>query len=134
MENDYRLQENIYAGYAMADFHITPSLKRDRRRPRRADRLRHRGSGFRRLGHAPTRAFPRAGRAWAKCRSRPATSSISRAPHNYTNVLPALVARWDPGRNWLLRGSVITNIGRPDYTDIAPISTVVVSESCRRGQ
>lgn len=49
--------------------------------------------------------------------------------HSYTNVLPSIVLKWDINENWLFRSSVSTNIGRPDYPDTAPISTLEVTEA-----
>src|SRR5262249_49455745 len=53
---------------------------------------------------------------------------ISRS-HSYTNVLPALLMRWELAEDWLFRAALTTNIRRPDYTDIAPISSIDVAES-----
>lgn len=128
IENDYHLQEDIYAGYAMADFHITPKLN-----VIAGARIEHTNSDISAQGFvAAVTSNPGIPAGRSRLGEVPFKTSdiidISRT-HAYTNVLPALVARWELGRNWLLRGSVTTNIGRPDYTDIAPISTVVVSES-----
>ncbi|WP_423604941.1 TonB-dependent receptor [Sphingomonas sp. MS122] len=128
MENDYRLDENIYAGYAMLDFHVTPSFS-----VIAGARVEHTDSDIFAQGFvASVTSNPGIPAGRSRLGEVPFKTSdiidISRR-HSYTNVLPALVARWDIGKNWLLRGSVTTNIGRPDYTDIAPISTVVVSES-----
>ncbi|UIJ46291.1 TonB-dependent receptor [Sphingomonas cannabina] len=128
MENDYWLDEDIYAGYLMGEYHITPrfSVIAGVRAERTESDISAMGfvnsvmtdptipEGRSRLGEVPF-----------------ATSDIidiSRS-HTYTNVLPALVVRWDVANDWLFRASVTTNIGRPDYTDIAPISQIVVSES-----
>jgi len=52
---------------------------------------------------------------------------ISRS-FSYTNVLPAVILKWDIDESWVLRSSVSTNIGRPDYPDTAPISSLSVTE------
>lgn len=48
--------------------------------------------------------------------------------HNYTTVLPSAIATWDIASGWQLRASVSTNLGRPDYPDTAPISSLGVQE------
>lgn len=128
MENDYRLKENIYAGYLMADFHVTPKLS-----VLAGARVEHTDSDIFAQGFvAAVTSSPDIPVGRSRLGEVPFKTSdiidISRT-HTYTNVLPAAVLKWEIGRNWLFRASATTNIGRPDYTDIAPISTVVVSES-----
>ncbi len=53
---------------------------------------------------------------------------VTRGEHDYTTVLPSLVARYELTPEWLLRASFSSNLGRPDYPDTAPISTLSVSE------
>src|SRR5262249_36313334 len=119
MENDYKLQENIYAGYLMADFHVTPKLN-----VIAGARVEHTDSDIFAQGFvASVTTDPSIPAGRSRLGEVPFTTSdiidISRS-HNYTNVLPAIVARWEIGQHWLLRASATTNIGRPDYTDIAP--------------
>ncbi|MBO9499190.1 MAG: TonB-dependent receptor [Novosphingobium sp.] len=128
IENDYHLQEDIYAGYAMAELHVTPRFSLIA-----GARAEHTNSDISAQGFvASVTSNPGIPAGRSRINEVPFKTSdiidISRT-HRYTNVLPALVARWDIGDDWLFRGSVTTNIGRPDYTDIAPISTIVVSES-----
>ncbi len=54
-------------------------------------------------------------------------TDVSRS-NEYTNVLPAVVYRWNVNDDWQYRASLTTNIGRPDYPDASPISTFSVSE------
>lgn len=126
MENDYTLNENIYAAYLMGNYHLTEALS-----VIAGVRVEQTDSDIAAMGFiaAATRdpiILP------TQSRVPFATSQIidiSRS-HDYTNVLPAVAMRWDVAKNWLFRASVTSNIGRPDYTDIAPISTIVVSETC----
>ena len=48
--------------------------------------------------------------------------------NSFTSVLPSVIMRWEVAPEWLMRASVSTNIGRPDYPDLAPISTLAVVE------
>jgi TonB-dependent receptor len=127
MENDYTLNEDIYAGYLMGSFWITPklSLMGGARVERTVSDIGAMGfinaivldpatpAGRSRVGEVPFKTSD--------------IIDISRS-HAYTNVMPAVVLRWDIANDWLLRASATTNIGRPDYTDLAPISQIVVSE------
>lgn len=128
MENDYRLDENIYAGYLMGEYHLTPSLSL-----MAGARIERTQSDISAMGFvAAVTSDPNIPEGRSRLGEVPFATSdivdISRS-HSYTNVLPALVMRWDVAKDWLFRASVTTNIGRPDYTDIAPISTIVVSEA-----
>lgn len=127
MENDYTLDENIYAAYVMANYHITDALSviaGVRVEQTDADVA---AMGF--IGSVVADRNTPAGRS--RIPSLPFGQSdiidISRS-NSYTNVLPAVSMRWDIASDWLLRASVTTNIGRPDYTDIAPISSIDVAE------
>lgn len=127
IENDYHLQEDIYAGYVMGELHLTPALS-----VTAGARVERTNSDISAQGFvAQVSADPNTPVGRSRLGEVPFKTSdiidISRT-HNYTNFLPAAVLRWDLGKQWLLRASVTTNIGRPDYTDIAPISTIVVSE------
>ncbi|MBT2188319.1 TonB-dependent receptor [Sphingobium nicotianae] len=128
IENDYHLKENIYAGYLMGDLHITPSFSLIA-----GARVEKTDSDISAQGFvASVTSNPGIPAGRSRLKEVPFKTSdiidLSQS-HSYTNVLPAVVARWELAKNWLLRGSVTTNIGRPDYTDLAPISTIVVSES-----
>lgn len=127
MENDYRLDEDIFAGYLMGELHFTPALS-----VIAGARVERTNSDIFAQGFvAQVSADPNTPAGMSRVDEVPFKTSdiidISRS-HNYTNVLPAVVMKWDLATNWQFRASVTTNIGRPDYTDIAPISTIVVSE------
>jgi TonB-dependent receptor len=127
MENDYRLNEDIYAGYLMGELHVTPAFS-----VMAGARVERTNSDVFAQGFvAQVSADPNTPAGRSRVNEVPFKTSdiidISRS-HDYTNVLPAVVMKWDVAKNWLFRASVTTNIGRPDYTDIAPISTIVVSE------
>lgn len=126
MENDYTLDENIYAGYLMANLHVTDALSvvaGVRVEQTQSDIS---AMGFVAAATSDPIILPGQSRLPFQTSE---IIDISRE-HSYTNVLPAVVARWELGEHWLARASVTTNIGRPDYVDIAPISTIVVSETC----
>jgi TonB-dependent receptor len=126
MENDYTLSENIYAAYVMGNYHITDALS-----VLAGVRVEQTDSDISAMGFVASAT-----------RDPLILQGQSRLPFNtsdivdisrsksYTNVLPAISMRWDIANDWLLRASVTTNIGRPDYTDMAPISTIVASETC----
>lgn len=128
IENDYILDENIYAGYLMGEYRFSPavSLTAGVRVERTVSDVAAQGfvaavvsganvpAGRSRLGEVPF--------------STSDIIDISQS-NTYTNILPAIALRWDVANNWLFRASATTNIGRPDYTALAPISTVVVSEA-----
>jgi TonB-dependent receptor len=127
MENDYTLEENIYAGYLMANLHVTDAMS-----VIAGVRVEQTVSDVSAMGFVgsvtPDPDTP-AGRS--RLGELPFGPSdiidISRS-HSYTNVLPALVMRWDVADNWLFRAALTTNIGRPDYVDIAPITSISVIE------
>ncbi len=128
MENDYWLDENIYAGYLMGEVHLAPELS-----VIAGARVERTESDISAMGFvAAVTSDPSIPEGRSRLGEVPFGTSdiidISRS-HTYTNVLPALVMRWDIAKDWLFRASATTNIGRPDYTDIAPISTIVVSEA-----
>jgi len=128
MENDYTLNENIYAAYVMGNYHITDATS-----VTAGVRIEQTDSDIAAMGFvASATRDPLILPGQSKL---PFNTSdivdISRS-NSYTNVLPAVVARWELADDWLLRASVTSNIGRPDYTDMAPISTIVASEVCVR--
>lgn len=128
MENDYSLDENIYAAYVMGNLHFTEDLS-----VTAGVRVEQTDSDVSAMGFiGSVTADPNTPAGRSRLGELPFGQSdiidISRS-HSYTNVLPALVMRWDIASDWLLRASVTTNIGRPDYTDIAPISSIDVAES-----
>ena len=127
IEDDYDLSEEIFAGYAMADFELTPSFSLIA--GARVEATEVDVSAFSFVNSVTSDTDIPDGRS--RLGELPFTQSeildISRS-HSYVSVLPALVTRWEIGANWLARASVTTNIGRPDYPDTAPISTLSVSE------
>ncbi len=127
IEDDYTLEENIYAGFVMGSIDLTPDFNLL--------------GGVRvELTDTNVSAFSfvdtvEQGNAIPEGRSRidelPFGESdivdVS-ASYDYTTVLPAVIARWNASEQLQLRASVSTNLGRPDYPDIAPISTLEVTE------
>ncbi len=42
------------------------------------------------------------------------------ATHSYDNFLPAIITRYQPTDNWVIRGAWTNGIARPDFTDLRP--------------
>jgi TonB-dependent receptor len=129
MENDYKLNENIYAAYLMGNYHLTDDLSviagvRVERTEEDISAM-----GFVAQVLSQSIILPSQSRLGEVPFKPTDIIDISRS-NSYTNVLPAISMRWDIGNDWLFRASATTNIGRPNYTDMAPISTIVVSETC----
>lgn len=126
IENDYALSEKILAGYVMGNYHVTDDLSVI--------------AGVR--VESTDEDISAQGFVAAATRDSSVSAAQSRLPfatsdiidvshaHSYTNVLPSISMRWDIAKDWLFRASATTNIGRPDYVDLAPITTIVVSETC----
>lgn len=53
--------------------------------------------------------------------------------HSYTNVLPNLQFKYNFTDRLLLRGAVTYTIGRPDFVDMAPISTIEAYDEDHNG-
>lgn len=51
-----------------------------------------------------------------------------RGSQSYDNFLPNIQFAYQMADNWLLRGSFTSTLGRPDYPDTAPISTLEISQ------
>lgn len=125
VEDDYRIREIIWSGYAMGSLDLTPALRLTvGARVERTD------------VHAAANAFvasvltsdfnpddsPSASLPFAQNDILPTSGERS-----YTNVSPAVLAKWDDGGDWVFRTSLTHTFARPDYVDLAPISTLSVS-------
>ncbi len=42
------------------------------------------------------------------------------ATHSYDHFLPAIITRYQPTENWVIRGAWTNGLGRPDFTDLRP--------------
>jgi TonB-dependent receptor len=125
VEDDYRIHETIWAGYAMGVVDVTPALRitfgarvehTDVRAGANAFVAAMTATGF-----APG-VDPFAGVPFVRSDILPTSGGRS-----YTNVLPAVLAKWDAGGAWVFRASLTHTFARPDYVDLAPISTLSVS-------
>jgi len=125
VEDDYRIRETIWSGYAMASLDLTSALRLTL------------GARVERTNvHATANAFvasvsasgfnpgdnPSASLPFAQNDILPTSGERS-----YTNVSPAVLAKWDDGGDWVFRASLTHTFARPDYVDLAPISTLSVS-------
>ncbi|HEV7690143.1 MAG TPA: TonB-dependent receptor [Hyphomonadaceae bacterium] len=125
VEDDYHINETIWAGYAMAVVEATPAL-----RLTLGARIEH--TSVRATANAFVAAMsasgfgpgvdPFAGLPFVQSDILPTSGTRS-----YTNVSPAVLAKWDAGEAWVLRASLTHTFARPDYVDLAPISTLSVS-------
>src|SRR5262249_6455532 len=125
VEDDYRIKETISAGYAMGVVDVTPAL-----RLTLGARIEHTDvrasanafvSSMTATGFGPG-ADPCAGVPFEQNDILPTSGARS-----YTNVTPAFLAKWDNGGDWVLRASLTHTFARPDYVDLAPISTLEIS-------
>lgn len=124
VEDDYLLRETILAGYVMGSLDLTPAL-----RVTVGARIEHTDLS------ASANAFVREVSATG---FNPEADPVTALPlaeadilplqggHRYTNVSPAVLAKWDDGGAWVLRAALTHTFARPDYVDIAPISTLSV--------
>lgn len=109
--NDFSIDENVYAGFAMANldfgaFAVTAGV--------RAERTELDITGFQLVGGTTV---------------VPATGG-----RNYTNILPSIVLRAQPQDDVILRAAYSRSIGRPNYADLTPGGTVsVIDESASIG-
>lgn len=125
VEDDYTMEEDITALYAMASVDVSERLNLTG--GVRAERTDVTVSAFSFVNEVET-THPD---GVTQIDTLPfGTSDIltTRGQHKYTTVLPSLVARYELTPDWLMRASFSTNLGRPDYPDTAPISTLSVSE------
>jgi TonB-dependent receptor len=132
VEDDYRINETIWAGYAMAAIEPTPAL-----RITLGARIEHTDvsasanafvAAVSATGFAPG-ATPLANLPFAQSDILSTTGARS-----YTNISPAVLAKWDDGGPWIFRASLTHTFARPDYVDLAPISTLSVSATPGPGE
>jgi hypothetical protein len=107
LSSDFRVREDIYAGYAMATLKagaltLVPGL---------------------RVEHTLDRADAKVVNGASKLTD--GYNSFGR--NSYTDYFPGLNARIDAVRNLVLRGAVTTSIGRPNYPSLAPYVIADVS-------
>ena len=125
IEDDYTMDEDILALYAMASIDVTPELTI--LGGVRVEATDVEVSAFAFVDEIETELPPEVSRV-DELPFEPSDVLSVVGTHDYVNVLPAVLVKWAFSEGWLLRGSVSTNIGRPDYPDTAPISTLTVSE------
>jgi TonB-dependent receptor len=125
VEDDYRIKETIWAGYVMGTVDVTPALRITLGARVEHTDVRASANAFvaamTATGFAPG-DDPFAGLPFVRNDILPTSGERS-----YTNVSPAVLAKWDDGGAWVFRTSLTHTFARPDYVDIAPISTLVVS-------
>lgn len=98
--NDFSIDEEVWAGYAMAnlkfgDVTVTPGL--------RFERTKSRITGFRLENQAGVTTVV------------PATQR-----QEYDDWLPSLIVRIDPAENFIVRAAYSRSLGRPNYSQLSP--------------
>lgn len=125
VEDDYRIRETILAGYAMGVIEVTPALRltvgarvehTDVEASANAFVSSMTATGFE-PGEAPLAQLP-----FAQGDILPTLGG-----RDYTNVSPAVLLKWDRGEAWVLRASLTHTFARPDYVELAPISTLSIA-------
>ncbi len=104
--DDLDLEEDVLAGYAMADLKfgrltLTPGI--------RVERTRLSIAGF-------------------QLENEGAVVAV-RERNDYTNWLPSVIARFEPARDIVMRLAYTRSVGRPNYSDLTPGGEVVFSEN-----
>ncbi|MBL9216843.1 MAG: TonB-dependent receptor [Opitutaceae bacterium] len=113
-EDDYRLEEDIYAGYLMADVDYTPNLK---------------FIGGVRWERTETSVNSD---TYAQRGSTVVLEPIVGATE-YDSVLPNVQFRYARGANLLFRGGISWTLGRPDYVDASPKSILSYDDANGNG-
>lgn len=122
VEDDYRIRETLWSAYAMTTVAPTPDLRLTLGVRVEHTRLRASANAFVSQLSAtgfPPGVDPLADIPWSV--NDILTTSGSR---DYTNVLPAILVKWDDGGGWILRASLTHAFARPDYVSLAPISNL----------
>lgn len=118
VEDDYRIHETIWSGYAMGSLDATPAL-----RLTLGARVEHTQVDAR------ANSFVEAVDGGASLPFAQSDILPTHGQRDYTNVSPAILAKWDDGGDWVFRASWTNTFARPDYVDLAPISTLAVTAS-----
>ncbi len=125
IEDDYTMEENIVAAYAMVSVDVGDTVNI---------------TGGVRIEETEVDVAACAFINSVETELDPSVSRVDELPfgssdvldvansHDYSSVLPSILLKWAINDEWLMRASVSTNIGRPDYPDTAPISTLTVVE------
>lgn len=125
VEDDYTMNEKVMAYFAMGSIDLSPRVKL--LGGARVERTDVDVSAFSYIDQVSTSNPDDVTKIGDLPFGTSDVVDVSRS-HEYTNVLPSVILKWDLDESWLLRTSFSTNIGRPDYPDTAPISTLEVSE------
>ncbi len=125
IEDDYTLTEEINAFYAMATYEYSPELMFTG--GVRIEETDVEVSAFSFISQIETELPPEESRIDELPFEESEAVEINDR-NSYTSVLPSINMRWMIDANLLFRASISTNIGRPDYPDVSPISTLEISE------
>ncbi len=125
IEDDYTMEENIYAAYVMASVDLSDSLNLTG--GVRVERTDVDVRAFSFVDSVET-VHPEGVTQIGTLPFGNSDILDTSGTHEYTNVLPSVMLRYELSEQWLMRASISTNIGRPDYPDTAPISTLQVTE------
>ncbi|MCZ6672262.1 MAG: TonB-dependent receptor [Verrucomicrobia bacterium] len=125
IEDDYTMEEEVFAYYAMASIELTPDVILTG--GVRVEKTDVTVSAFSFVDRIRTDHPPEI----SKIDELPFEESeaIFIADNNeYTNVLPSVNLKWIIDSNLQFRASITTNLGRPDYPDSSPISELRIQE------
>ncbi len=125
VEDLYRIHETIWAGYLMGAIEVTPALHVTLGARVERTNVEATADAFVAALSAtgfPAGVDPLAGLPFARADILPTSGG-----RHYVNLAPAMLAKWDAGGAWVLRASATQSFARPDYVDLAPISTLSVS-------
>ncbi len=125
VEDDYQLDEDIYAAYVMGTVEIQPGMMLTGGVRVESTQVDVAASAF--VDEVETENPDDVTRIDELPFEQSDIVDISNS-NDFVNVLPAIIFKWDVDTNWLFRSSITTNIGRPDYPDVAPISQLTVTE------
>lgn len=125
IEDDYTLNEDIFAYYAMATYEFSPDVSFTG--GIRIEETDIDVSAFSFINQIETDLPPEESRV-EELPFEESEAVLINDRNRYTSVLPSINMMWEIDANLLFRASLSTNIGRPDYPDVAPISTLEISE------
>jgi len=125
VEDRYRIHETIWAGYLMGAVDMTPALHVTLGARVERTNVQAKADAF--VAALSATGFPAGVDPLPDLPFAQADILPTAGGRHYLNLAPALLVRWDAGGAWVLRASATRSFARPDYVDLAPISTLSVS-------
>ena len=109
--NNKNAREQVLAGYAMGNMSLGPLSVLGGLRIEKTSASGESALQDPRAGLTLTDAVARTQAQWGK------RTAVER---DYTNVLPGIHFKYEPGKNWLMRASYAASFGRPSFGSIYP--------------